>query len=389
MFCLKQYDTPLLLFEIVDDPIEGQQCRIQKINDETKSLLPIGMKCDNEGLLKWLRGRIIPKNREFVNRFLAKNGLSHDDLRGILRICRGLSLNDSYWVVEDNFDGAFSKYNLYENPFEKVLSLIAYTGYGSSRAKGFSSSPEFTTAGMLRKGWRRIGGQILLFKGGTSGAANTGNEPYSEYYACQVADKMGLDCVQYDLENWKGILASKCRLFTDIDTSFVPVGRILHKTTLKDCLDYYKNLGADFYEQLCSMLVFDALIYNEDRHFGNFGLLRNNHTGEIVAPAPIFDNGLSLFNFAMPDDISKLSEYAKTRSNPYRISYEDVCKEVMGAKQKAQLRRMVDFKFKRHPSLNLPEERLTAIEKQLAERTRELLSIPSQRSAKREGEAGR
>lgn len=78
--------------------------------------------------------------------------------------------------------------------------------------------------------------------------------------------------------------------------------------------------------------------------------------------------------------------YAKTRSNPYRISYEDVCKEVMGAKQKAQLRRMVDFKFTRHPSLNLPEQRLTAIEKQLGERTRELLSIPVQRSAKRKNE---
>ena len=52
----------------------------------------------------------------------------------------------------------------------------------------------------------------------------------------------------------------------------------------------------------------------------------------------------------------------------------------MGAKQKAQLRRMVDFKFTRHPSLNLPEERLTAIEKQLGERTRELLSITVQRS---------
>ncbi len=103
------------------------------------------------------------------------------------------------------------------------------------------------------------------------------------------------------------------------------------------------------------MLVFDALIYNEDRHFGNFGLLRNNHTGEIIAPAPIFDNGLSLFNYAMPDDFKNLSAYAKTRSNPYR----------------------------------LPEERLTAIEKQLGERTRELLSIPAQRSTKRKNEPER
>ncbi|MEI3176186.1 MAG: hypothetical protein V8S96_06780 [Lachnospiraceae bacterium] len=63
-----------------------------------------------------------------------------------------------------------------------------------------------------------------------------------------------------------------------------------------------------------------------------------------------------------------------------------MCKAVMGTKQKAQLRRMVDFKFTRHPSLNLPEERLTAIEKQLGEHTRELFSIPVQRSLKRKNE---
>ena len=41
------------------------------------------------------------------------------------------------------------------------------------------------------------------------------------------------------------------------------------------------------------MLVFDAVILNEDRHFGNFGLLVDSHTNKIIAPAPIFDNGLS------------------------------------------------------------------------------------------------
>ena len=57
---------------------------------------------------------------------------------------------------------------------------------------------------------------------------------------------------------------------------------------------------------------FDALIYNEDRHFGNFGLLRNNHIGRNDAPAPISITGLSLLNFAMPDDFKNLAAYAKT-----------------------------------------------------------------------------
>ena len=131
--------------------------------------------------------------------------------------------------------------------------------------------------------------------------------------------------------------------------------------------------------------MFDALIYNEDRHFGNFGVLRDNHSGNIIAPAPIFDNGLSLFCYAGKEDYANLDEYAKTRSNPYNISYEEVCAEVMGPKQKEQLRRMIGFRFKRHESLGLPEEHLQAIEKHLEGRVRKLLAIPTPPSETGEG----
>ena len=380
IYDLRLYDETLLTFSLEEKGLEGLQASVLQVETDRQALFPLDLELTNDGIIKWLARRVIPKNRQFVDEILKTLGLSANNTKGIIDVCMGLSLNDSYWVVPAGFDGQYSGYNLYENRFSEALSLVAYTGVGGSH-EAFSTSPELTTNGMLRKAWRFVDGDgIYLYKGGSEGASNAGNEPYSEFYACQIADRMGLDCVHYDLENWKGILASKCKLFTDIDTSFVPIGRILHKTTLKTCLDYYKDLGGDFHEQLCSMLIFDALIYNEDRHFGNFGLLRDNHTGEIIAPAPIFDNGLSLFNFATPDDLKSLEEYAKTRSNPYRVSYEEICKEVMGPKQKAQLRRMVDFKFTRHPSLNLPEERLVAIEKQLGERTRELLSFPIQRS---------
>ena len=336
--------------------------------------------------MSWLEKRVIPKNRQFVDEILKTLGLSVNDTKGIMDVCMGLSLNDSYWVVPEGFEGKFDAYNLYENRFSEALALVAYTGARGSR-EAFSTSPELTTNGMLRKAWRLIEGDgIYLYKGGTEGGANTGNEPYSEYYACQIAKTMGLPCVFYDLENWKGILASKCKLFTDKDTSFVPIGRILKKPTLKKCLDYYQSLGEHFYEEMCSMLVFDAVIYNEDRHFGNFGVLRDNHTGKILAPAPIFDNGLSLFNYAMPEDFKELDAYAKTRANPYRISYEEVCREVMGTKQKAQLRKLIGFTFTRHPSMNLPEERLEAIEKQIALRTRELLAIPTRTKVKETSE---
>ena len=99
---------------------------------------------------------------------------------------------------------------------------------------------------------------------------------------------------------------------------------------LKACLEYYRQLGPEAYEQIKSMLVFDAVIYNEDRHFGNFGVLRDNHTGKVTSAAPVFDNGMSLFNFAMPEDFQDLDSYAKTRGTAYGVSFENVCQEVMG-----------------------------------------------------------
>ena len=91
-------------------------------------------------------------------------GLSHNDVFGIIKICKGLSLNDSYWIVEESFVGKFKDYNLYDNEFSKALALIAYTGYGSTQVSGFTSTPEFTTSGMLPKCWRRINNKIYLYK---------------------------------------------------------------------------------------------------------------------------------------------------------------------------------------------------------------------------------
>jgi len=376
VYSLKIYDTELMKFSVQKRGLEGLVVNILYTNEECNHLMPLDMECTGEGILKWLERRVIPKNRTFVDQILKTLGLSHNDTKGIIDVCKGLSLNDSYWIVPEEFEGTFEQYNLYDNRFSEMLALVAYTGAGQTN-QAFTTSPELTTNGMLPKAWRFIEGEgIYLYKGGTSGASNAGREPFCEYYASQIAETMGLNAVHYDLENWKGITASKCKLFTDKDTSFVPIGRIVKSGGIQKCLDYYDKLGKVFSEQIRSMLVFDALIYNEDRHFGNFGVLRDNHTGKIVAPAPIFDNGLSLFCFAGREDLPTLAEYAKTRTNPYYISFEEVCAAVMGTKQKEQLRRMIGFKFTRHPKLNLPEEHLVAAERVLENRVRELLEIP-------------
>jgi len=314
--------------------------------------------------LKWLGRRVIPKNRTFVEEILHTFGLTAGDTKGIIDVCKGLSLNDSYWIVPEGFEGKFAEYNLYENRFSEILSLVAYTGNTNLRIS--RRQPSEKSAALSRFS-RSVGDDDFR---------DSYREPYRELYASQIASAMNLDAVHYDVENWKGILASKCKLFTDINTAFIPIGRIVKSGGISAVIKYYDSLGGRFFDAIRDMLVFDALIYNEDRHFGNFGLLRDNITGEIKAPAPIFDNGLSLFCFAMADDYKDLDQYAKTRMPVYSgTTFEGICGAYITTRQIEMLRKLQSFSFMRHHELNLPEEHLVAIEKHIRKRASQLIAL--------------
>ena len=171
-FILKQYDIPLLSFSASMDSIDPE-IEILWHDSRQEHLLPLDLQLKPESLSRWLRHRTIPKNRAYVHSLLSKCGLNLNRPMSIINMCKGLSLNDSYWVVEEEDNGTFAKNNLYENPFSNVLAALAFTGYGSSLRSSLRSSPEFTTNGMLPKCWRRVDGKVTLYKGGTMGASNT------------------------------------------------------------------------------------------------------------------------------------------------------------------------------------------------------------------------
>ena len=372
---LRHFDTPLLRFSAQTDTSEPEP-EILWVTDENRALLPLDLELSPRGLSRWLRHRTIPKNRAYVHSLLSKTGLSINRPMGIIQVTKGLSLNDCYWVVEEGFPGRFEQYDLYDNRFNRVLALIAFTGYGSSVRSSLFSSPEFTTNGMLPKCWRRESGVIRLYKGGTSGASNTGNEPYSEFYAWQIAQAMGIDAVEYKLTRWKGHLCSTCRLFTSKERAFVPVGRLV-TGGMQAVRLYMEKLGPAYVDALDDMLVFDAVICNADRHFGNFGFLIDSETNTITAPAPLFDHGNSLFNFAGEDDLQNeqtLDAYAKTLVPSVYDDFLGTARSVLTERRREALRHLLTFRFKKHPRYNLPEKRLRLIEKEVQKRASALLS---------------
>ena len=374
-YILKQFDKPLLKFSATTDTSEPE-IQILWINEGNRGLLPLDLALTPEGLSRWLRRRTIPKNRAYVHNLLAKCGLNLNRPLSIINICKGLSLNDCYWVVQEDNDDVFEKVNLYDNPFSRVLAELVFTGYGSSLRSSLFSSPEFTTNGMLRKCWRRIGGKVYLYKGGTEGASNTGFEPYSEFYAAQIAAAMGVRAIPYGLSRWKGVLCSTCELFTSKEYSYIPVGHLVTKGGMDAVKAYYESLGAEFMAALHEMLVFDAVICNVDRHFGNFGVMVDNRTNTVVSPAPLFDHGNSLFNFAGMDvwtSDAALEEYIETLAPSVYDDFLGTASAVLTPELREKLRHLLTFRFKKHSRYNLHEKRLRMIEKQVQKRARILL----------------
>lgn len=373
-YILKQYNVDLMKFSM-DNTNNGLQVEIYWTDENKKHLLPLDLDLTNESLIKWLKGRTIPRNRAYVSNFLSRLGLNEKDTKGIIDICQGLSLNDSYWVIQDNCKDTFEEKNLYENSFNTNIASIAFTGFGSFTRSTFRSSPEFTTNGMLAKSWRRLNGKILLYKSGTEGFANSGLEPYSEFYAGQIAEAMKLNNVSYGLAKWKGRLCSTCELFTDINTSFVPIGRLVKSGGMDTVLEVYKSLGSDFYNELVDMLVFDAIILNEDRHFGNFGVLIDNKTNKIVAPAPIFDNGLSLLCYGMKDDLTNVGAYVATRTPAAYQNFMEYIRPLITKRQKDKVRKLLDFAFDKSSRYKLPNNRLRKLEQLVQSRAVEILNM--------------
>ena len=127
---------------------------------------------------------------------------------------------------------------------------------------------------------------------------------------------------------------------------------------------------------LNAMLVFDAVIFNPDRHFGNFGFMVDNKTNKITASAPLFDHGNALFNYAGRDDLENFAALEAYAGTLMPCTYDDftgTAKKALTPELREGLRHLLDFKFKKHPRYNLPDKRLKLLEQFVQKQARVLL----------------
>lgn len=189
-----------------------------------------------------------------------------------------------------------------------------------------------------------------------------------------ICRKNAEQALTHGLSKWKGQLCSACELFTDINILYVPIHRFLPNCTLTKTVEYLKSLGESFYDSFADMMIFDALSCNANRHFENFGLLVDSATNKPIGLASIFDNDLSLFNYAMEDDLQEIDKYALTRTPAFEgVSYDALVNEFLSDRKRKQLRKLINFKFEKHPKYNLPAYRLKIIEAFVQTRVQKIL----------------
>ena len=290
---------------VVDMKIDDLTHTIVELqNAHNANHLPLGINIyktgiDRGALNEWLVGRSIPASRDGIGEALETIGV-HSPLY-LIEKCYALSLSDQYWICPKGSGLEWSKVNFFQNDFSKDIGEILFGHEPDDLTRVSLMSPDNTSDGWLRKKWIISDGKRFLMKGG-SGVYR--QEPFNEVIACAIMRRLNISHIDYKLTFDNGNPYSLCKNFVTPDTELITAWRILltqkqpNDRSLRDhFFDCCEALGIpEVKDSLDKMLTLDYIISNEDRHWNNFGVLRNAETLAWIGLAPVFDSGTSLWH---------------------------------------------------------------------------------------------
>lgn len=283
---------------------------------------------DKTMLAKWWAKRSIPASRSGLRETL---DLLHMSVpQELLAKCYGLSLSDQYWISPKDKPLMWKEINFFDHDFSEDVGNLLF-GYGEFSDSMSLISPDNTSDGQLIKKWKIADGKRVLIKGGSNPYQQ---EPLCEVIASGIAERLCIPHTKYTLlwEHEKPF--SVCHDFITSETELVSAYQIMQSRKKPNALSDYEfylscaeQLGVkNIREQTEKMIVLDFLIGNEDRHFNNFGLIRNAVTLEWIGAAPIFDCGTSLWYNTQESLIKPLSPNLPAK--PFKKTHREQIKLV-------------------------------------------------------------
>ena len=306
---LLNQETPVLRAEYAED-LHAFTRIVELLNPEfAPPALFDGTGAINRRTLNdWWRARAIPASRdqmEGIRERLARMGV--DSCLELLERAWGLSLSDRYWVCDERSGLTWADVNFFDNDFSDDLGMLTFDG--TSPAEPSLCSPDSSLGGDLRKKWVVRGGVRTLVK---SGSGPFLQEPYNEVVATCLFERMLAPgaFVPYELDG-----AGNCRCpdmlgpDEELVSAWDLVGRRKKPNSLNDwqfLASVFEGSGvADARRRLTEMFVLDLVLANRDRHYRNFGLIRDVRTLAYKRVAPIFDTGGCLWSWARELDVPR------------------------------------------------------------------------------------
>ena len=290
--------------------------------------IPLGVQALKGGvdigeLNDWLKSRSIPASRSGIWDLYTR--LGRNSTEHLILKCYGLSLSDHYWIRPAGSGLVWAEINFFQNDFSRDVGEMLFGREPADKSNINLVSPDNTSDGWLRKKWIIANGKRILVKGSSEPWKQ---EPFNEVIACAVMRRLGIVHVPYSLMFENGEPYSACENFLSLDTELVPAWKVLHSSVMDDgdsdfthllrCCD---RLGIpDVCAAVDKMLTLDYLIANEDRHYTNFGFVRNAETLGWIGVAPIFDSGTSLWHNALSiGEPRKCQPFAKTHEEQINL----------------------------------------------------------------------
>lgn len=278
-------------------------------------------------LNEWWMNRSIPASRSGIRNVLETLGISTPG--ALITRCYGLSLSDQYWIKPVNMDISWNNVNFYDNPFSDEIGDVLFGKPVSEKEISFFS-PDITTNGNLKKRWKMIEESRCLIKGGSRPFQQ---QPFNEAIASAIMRRLGIPHIDYNVVWDENIPYSTCNDFINAETELVNAWEVMLTVKQPNDVSLYRHyvnccekLGiSNIVDALNQMITLDFIIANEDRHFNNFGLIRNAETLEWIGVAPIFDSGSSLGYEQLPAQIRRS---AIVECKPFKKHHKDQIKLV-------------------------------------------------------------
>lgn len=213
------------------------------------------------------------------------------------------------------------------------------------------------TDGNYAKCWVREDDDVFLYKIGSS---RYEVEPLSEFPAAQLAAQLCPNYMDYYLDFYRGKLISKYRLFTSEERGLAKaVATFGEKRNVPVILDCFDKLGSgDDFRRMC---VLGALIFNPDRHYGNFGILFDTETMASISMCPVFDHNRSLFPDLDQDQLERPDWYIEKRKSMIGKDFLINARELMTPEIRSDLKNLLGFRFHQRDRITAPQERLNAL----------------------------